>query len=145
MASREPKIVKLGEDTYIIGYWDIDKSLEVWAWLLKNFSEGVTSAVTSYAVENDKDDEEKIKSIVRSMTTQLSPKEYTRYAKWIVEGIKVNGGDLKFNDHFMGGVGRLHVLLVHILTFQYSDFLEGSVVEDIVAALATLNPTNQGS
>lgn len=135
---KEPARYSKGENTYIIGTWTVDKSLEIFVWLTKTFGEGFVSIFmqqdeqTAEALKSGGADDVEAKVIeefVSKIVDRLEPAEYTKYARKICDGIKCNGQDLNFNTHFMGRIGELHFLMFHALRHQYSDFLEGSESE----------------
>jgi len=139
---KEPTRYTKGKNTYIIGSWGVDKSLEIFVWLTKTFGEGFVSIFMSEdggeTVGKLFDEDSKvgdtdsavIEEFARKIIDRLDPKEYTSYARQICMGVKVNGGDLDFNEHFRGRIGELHFLMFHVLRHQYGDFLGGSESED---------------
>lgn len=143
--SREPKIIDLQGHKVIIGYWDVDKSLEIWAWLVKTFSEGFANLVAAVGDDSEVSTQELFTAVVGEFTRKLEPKEYVRYAKWIVDGTRVDGGKLDPKDFFFGKIGLLHQLIIEVLVFQYADFLDVSAFGGIVEALSSKNPTTQES
>lgn len=138
---KEPTRYQKGKNVYIIGSWHVDKSLEVFVWLTKTFGEGFVTIFMSpekgEAVgkvfdggEVQGDESKLIEEFVSKIVNRLDPKEYTAYAKTIVQGTRVNGQEINFNEHFCGRIGELHGLLFQILRHQYGDFLGGSESED---------------
>lgn len=137
---RKPTQYARGKNNYLIGSWDVDKSLEVFVWLTKTFGEGFVSIFMSpdngeglqNAFEGEAGDAETkvVEEFVRKVVDRLDPKEYTSYSKKICEGVKCNGQDLNFSQHFMGRMGELHFVMFQVLRHQYGDFLGGSESED---------------
>jgi hypothetical protein len=138
---KEPTRYTKGKNVYVIGSWHVDKSLEVFVWLTKTFGEGFVSIFMSPekgeavgkvfdggSVEGD--DMAAIEEFVSKIVNRLEPKEYTSYARLIVQGTRVNGHEIDFNTHFSGRIGELHGVLFQILRHQYGDFLGESESED---------------
>ena len=133
IAAKEPKRVQIGNETYIIGVWDVDKALKIFSWLTKRFGKGFMSLFLSdeglqiiggKAIQIDTDTEKKLlEDLLEKITDSLEPKEYVDYCKLILSGTMCEGNEINFSFHFMGRILSLHKLMIEILTFQYSDFL----------------------
>jgi hypothetical protein len=139
-AAKQPKQVTIKGNTYIIGVWDIDTSLEIFAWMVKRFGSGFMSLFMSESGQNliqgrsvaidPEEEKDLIEELLQKISTSLEPKEYVKYCKRILTGIHFNGQELDFKFHFAGRVFDLHSLMFEVLTFQYSDFLGGGNAED---------------
>jgi hypothetical protein len=146
---REAKQIELNGRKYLIGHWQVDKSLKTLVWLTKTFGEGFVSLFTSSvgtdflmggsepvegetpAKETSQEDEAQvIKDFVSSIVDRLDEDAYVKYAKHIVEGVKVGGQSINFNQHFIGRMGELHHLMFEVLKLQYADFLGGGQESD---------------
>jgi len=142
--SKEPTVEKLGNNTYIICSWDVDKALETLVWLTKTFGEGLLTLLLSEEgeetlkklageseTEEDKENEKQmVAEFAGKVIDRLDAKEYVKYSKIIVSGTRCNGEKIDFNSHFIGKMGELHRLIFAILKHQYSDFLGGSGQDD---------------
>ncbi len=134
--AKAPTTFKKNGRTYIISNWDVDKSLETMVWLVKTFGEGflqlflkedgLESAEKISKGDTEDTNTEALEEFVKKISQNLDPKEYTKYAKVIVEGTKCDGAAINFSYHFMGKLGELHALMFEILKHQYSDFLFAS-------------------
>ncbi|TDI74600.1 MAG: hypothetical protein E2O82_03715 [Betaproteobacteria bacterium] len=132
---REPTTLQIGGSTYIIGDWDVDKSLETMVWLVKTFGEGFMSLFMSkegldnaeklMTGEIEEEDEKHMLEFARKILMNLDPKEYAKYSRIIVDGARCDGEAIDFKFHFIGKIGELHKLMFNILRHQYSDFLPG--------------------
>lgn len=136
------KIVEYSGEKLLITHWHIDKQLEVFAWLTKNFGEGVISLfmendeadVDSYlpSVERDSEGvvtEESKKTMgafIAEIFQKLSPKDYAYYAKYIVGDVLKGNKKVDVNALFRGKLVQLHYLIFEVLQYQYSDFLQES-------------------
>jgi len=130
----EPTKVEINGRNYLIGDWDVDKSLETMVWIVKTFGEGFLALFMSEdgfeSVEgivngNVESDEEKklIKDFASKILDKIDPKEYTKYAKIICAGVRCDAKEINFQFHFVRRMGELHTLMFHILKHQYGDFL----------------------
>ena len=142
--SKEPTIEKLGDNTYIICSWDVDKALETLVWLTKTFGEGLLTLLFSengeetlkkLATDAKSDDEREaekdmVADFAKRVIDRLDAKEYVKYSKLIVKGTRCNGAEIEFGTHFIGKMGELHRLIFAILKHQYSDFLQESGLAD---------------
>jgi hypothetical protein len=146
----EPTKFEINGRTYTIGSWGVDKALETMVWLTKTFGEGFLSLLMAgEGVEDAKklldgtevDDEGEIRNktekelkedkalimeFAGKIREQLDAKEYVKYSKIIIEGIRCGGAPINFNTHFMGKMAELHQVMLQCLRHQYGDFLEGS-------------------
>ena len=132
----------VGKNVYLIGDWDVDKSLEVLVWLSKTFGEGFISIfmsedgseIADKAKEGEKINSEKEKALAlefaQTITKNLSAKEYVHYSKKIIEGAKCNGNDIDFGTHFIGKMKELHEVMFVTLKRQYGSFLGESIGEE---------------
>lgn len=145
---REAKQVEINGRKYLIGHWQVDKSLKTLVWLTKTFGEGFVSLFTSSvgtdfltgSKEEEGETPEKevspeeeaqvIKDFVGSIVDRLDEDAYVKYAKHIIEGVKVGGQSINFNQHFIGRMGELHQLMFEVLKLQYADFLGGGQESD---------------
>ena len=135
------------DNVYLIGDWDVDTSLEILVWLTKTFGEGFISIFMSEEGQElaektlggkkteDKEgdslrEKELILEFTRNITKNLDAKEYVKYAKRIVSGVKCNGKDIDFSYHFVGKVDELHMLMFKVLQRQYGSFLGASIGEE---------------
>ncbi len=134
---------------YLIGHWSVDKSLQTLVWLTKTFGEGFVTLFTSTAgsqllfgskdseEESKKDDDvseeeeaQMIKDFVNSIVDRLDEEQYVKYAKHIIDGVRLDGKKIDFNQHFIGRMGELHMVMFQVLKVQYSDFLGGGQESD---------------
>ncbi len=147
---REAKQIEINGRNYLIGHWQVDKSLKTLVWLTKTFGEGFVAIFTSPVGSDllggsslgedepekpkkeisDKEEAEVIKDFVRSIVDRLDEDTYVKYARHIIEGVKVGGKAINFNQHFIGRMGELHNLMFEVLKLQYSDFLGGGQESD---------------
>jgi len=145
---------------YLIGCWDVDKSLEILVWLTKTFGEGVVTLFTSDAgmgvvlgkftsdmdaakAEEESSEEvvvteadalaeaELIKEFAKNIVDKLDQKQYPVMCKHIIAGVRYKSQPINFSQHFIGRLGELHELMFHILRFQYADFLGESEEGDL--------------
>ena len=130
----EPTKVEINGRNYLIGDWDVDKSLETMVWIVKTFGEGFLSlfmtkdgfesidGVVNGDVETDEE-----RAIVKEFATKIldniDPKEYAKYAKIICAGVRCNAKEIDFKFHFVRRMGELHLVMFHVLKHQYGDFL----------------------
>lgn len=132
-----PTTFEINGRTYIIGTWDVDKSLETLVWLAKTFGEGFltlfmsedgfeTTAKVAQGEVNEAE-ESLMQDFVSAILNKLDPKEYVKYSKIICSGVRCNGQDIDFKFHFAGKMGEMHRVMFAILKHQYSDFLPESV------------------
>ena len=147
--ARKATKVEINGNHYVIGDWEVDKSLETMIWLTKTFGEGILSLFVgsdvegaynrmigaeedtddegvSTKVEMSSEDKEKIRDFIESLTKNLEPKEFVKYTKLIVAGVHCGGQKVEFKTHFVGKLAELYLLMFHVLRHQYSDFLGGS-------------------
>lgn len=129
-----PTKVEINGRNYLISDWDVDKSLETMVWIVKTFGEGflglfmsedgfdTVDGIVNGNVESD-DEKKLIKDFAGKILDNLDPKEYTKYAKIICEGVRCNSQPVDFKFHFVRRMGELHTLMFHILKHQYGDFL----------------------
>jgi len=149
---REIKKVEINGNLYLIGHWQVDKSLKTLVWLTKTFGEGFVTIFTSSVGQelmmgattseedgekpskeseiSDAEEADIIKDFVRTIVDRLDEDTYVKYAKHIIEGVRLGGIKINFNDHFIGKMGELHQLMFEVLKLQYSDFLGGSQESD---------------
>ena len=133
------KVVEIGGESYLIEYWKVEKSLEIFAWLTKNFGE---SFMAFFMGEGDAPEvmEElgdgsttesatKIDKVLKQAIANLNPKEYVTYAKIILKDVQHGAKPINLDKVFRGRMLDLHTLLFHVLTYQYSDFLGGGIDE----------------
>ena len=135
-------VVEIAGEKMLIQHWDVDKQLEILAWLTKNFGEGVLNLfmdggdVEDYLPGMEQDDDGKMSKetmkgmadFVTKIFDKLSPKDYAYYAKYIVSGVKHKGtNNLDVNKVFRGKMVALHALIFQVLRYQYSDFLAESI------------------
>lgn len=156
---KQPLKKTINSRDYLIGCWEVDKSLEILVWLTKTFGEGVVTLFTSEAgmgavlgkfsedmdsvkteegevvapVVTSKEDAEAesklIKEFASNIVDKLDQKQYPVMCKHIVSGVRYKAQPINFNQHFVGKLGELHELMFHVLRFQYADFL-GEVEEE---------------
>lgn len=134
------EVAKLSGNDYLITHWDVDKALETLVWLTKTFGEGFVAIFTkgdsvedALNITEDMSDEENTEAILSFMSRtidRLDAKEYVKYSKIIVDGVKCNGKGIDFRTHFVGKLSTLHLLMFEILRFQYGDFLGESSEAD---------------
>lgn len=145
MARKATKI-EINGNHYIIGDWDVDRALETMVWLTKTFGEGILSLFIGSDVEGaynrmigaeegiddegvatkaemSSEDKEKIHEFIQTITKNLDPKEYVKYARSITAGVHCGGQKVEFNTHFQGKMGELHQVMFHILRHNFGDFL----------------------
>lgn len=137
---RQSKTYEINGRKYLIGHWQVDKSLKTLVWLTKTFGEGFVTLFTSGAAEDllstpeegeevkekEVDPEEEarlLKEFISNIIDRLDEDAYVKYARLVIEGVKCNGRDINFGQHFIGRMGELHKLMFEILKLQYSDFL----------------------
>ena len=110
-------------------------------WLIKTFGEGFLTMFMSEGgfetvdnvVSGDVDSEEGKKAIQEFATkilNNIDPKEYTKYARIITNGIKCDGAVIDFQFHFVRKMGELHLVMFHILKHQYGDFLDAGAGDE---------------
>lgn len=135
--SDSTKMVELEGQNYVITYFNLDKSLEIFAWLTKNFGENVISMfmeggdVGDYLPEVESDANGKLSrksmntmsSFVGEIFSKLEPKEYVKYAKAIVSDVMIGSVRIKPDALFRGKTMLLHTLIFEVLKHNYSDFL----------------------
>lgn len=133
----EGKVVNLGGQNYIITYWNIDKSLEIFAWLTKNFGQNILSLfmdggdVNDYLPEVQLDEQGSatnesmvaLSNFVGEIFEKLEPKDYVAYVKYIVGDVKMGSVYINPDKMFRGKMVLLHTLVFEVLKYQYSDFL----------------------
>ena len=134
------EVAKLSGNDYLITHWDVDKALETLVWLTKTFGEGFVAIFTkgdsvedALNITEDMSDEENTEAILSFMSRtidRLNAKEYVKYSKIIVDGVKCNGKGIDFRTHFVGKLSTLHLLMFEVLRFQYGDFLGESSEAD---------------
>ena len=121
----------------LIRHWDVDKQLEILAWLTKNFGEGIMalfmqndSDVKDYLPETEYDDngaltnqsQKNIQVFAREIFQKLEPKEYTKYMRIILQDCMHGPKKIDLNM-FKGKMVAMHTLAFEVLCYQYSDFL----------------------
>lgn len=134
------EVANLAGKDYLITHWDVDKALETMVWLTKTFGEGFVAIFTkgdsvedALNITEDMSDEENTEAILSFMSRtidRLDAKEYVKYSKIIVDGVKCDGKSIDFRTHFVGRLSTLHMLMFSVLRFQYGDFLGESSAED---------------
>ena len=88
------KKLELDGRTLLITYWNVDKQLEIMAWITKNFGDQILSLfmdggdITDHVPNASEDLSEgervNLAKLITDAFRQLPPKEYAKYAKYIV-------------------------------------------------------------
>ena len=137
---RDSGTVELDGKVYIIGDWQVDKSLKVLVWLTKTFGESIAGIFmteegfeTLGGLQGDEDASEETKLAIAEFVTKLlqnlDEDQYVKYCKIIIDGVKCEAKDINFNFHFLGKIGTLHTLMFHVLKQQYRDFFSAKDTE----------------
>ena len=116
--------------TYIMGHWAVDKSVEMFSWMLTTFGNGVANVfregVNLKQLMETEADVSFLKEVIEGLVSKLTPQEYVTRCRMITEGLLIGGQPVVYDQHFLGKIGHLHRVMLEVLKFQYSDFLPAS-------------------
>ena len=148
-----PHTVEIDGTTYSISNWDVDKALLTLVWLTKTFGEGFVGLFSSkqgmsflFGEEDgapteepgddgdlipdtsevrgaSEDDAKAIQEFISRVIDRLDERTYVKYAKHILDGVRVGTTKINFGMHFVGKMSLLHRLIFEVLRYQYGDFL----------------------
>ena len=152
-----PHRVEIDGTTYSITNWDVDKALLTLVWLTKTFGEGFVGLFSSKqgmsllfgeddgTPDTEVDDEEElipktstasdgdaeaIQEFISRVIDRLDERTYVKYAKHILDGVRIGTTKVNFGLHFVGKMALLHRLIFEVLRYQYGDFLGDRPGED---------------
>ena len=127
------KKLELDGKTLLITYWNVDKQLEIMAWITKNFGDQILSLfmdggdITDHVPNASEDLSEgervNLAKLITDAFKQLPPKEYAKYAKYIVCDVLEGSKKINMERMFRGKMVSLHVLIFEVLRYNFSDFL----------------------
>jgi len=145
-----PHRVDIDGTTYSITNWDVDKALLTLVWLTKTFGEGFVGLFSSKQgmsflmgegsetpTDESEDDGElipkdgstsdedakAIQEFISRVIDRLDERTYVKYAKHILDGVRIGTTKINFGLHFVGRMALLHRLIFEVLRYQYGDFL----------------------
>lgn len=127
--SRKLENVLIDGETYQIGQWPVDKSLEMLTWLTKTLGESFAALANGNIEElMDREISAVIGPALKSLIPRLHENEVKERARDIVDGILCGGKKVVYDVHFMGRIGLLFKVMGEVLKVQYSDFFDALTV-----------------
>lgn len=149
-----PHQIVLNGTTYSVTNWDVDKALLTLVWLTKTFGEGFVGLLTSkagseflFGAEDDDQAEDVgeedglipqpsggsqvMQEFMAKVIDRLDERTYVKYAKHILDGVRIGTTKVNFGIHFIGKMALLHQLIFEVLRFQYGDFLDDTPGKDL--------------
>jgi len=126
------KKLELDGRVLLITHWNVDKQLEILAWITGTFGDQILSLfmdggdVTDHLPSGgdiSEGDRVNLAKLVTDAFKTLTPKEYAKYAKYIVSDVLEGSKKINLDNMFRGKMMSLHFLIFEVLRYNFSDFL----------------------